>query len=304
VIPTHNPDRKRLSETLNALANQDLPKNQWELVIVDNASHDPNLVSSFDRGGLPNSRIVCEPKPGLTHARLRGIEEATHSLLVFVDDDNVLDAQYLRRAQDFARQHRDVGVFGGRSLPRFESEPEPWVRHFDASLALRDIGDRTLFAPPFDGPPTRTYPSCAPIGAGMVIWRSAAEHYVTRIKSAAIPISDRKGGSLSSGGDNALVLTVLENGWGVAYVPELRLEHLIPEGRTGRDYLARLNRASSRSWIAVLRAHDICPWKRVPQWSVRLRIVKAYFKEKAWKGPVEYVSWQGRCGLIEGLADP
>ena len=40
VIPTHNPRRDYLAQTLEALAAQTLAPEKWELVVVDNKSED------------------------------------------------------------------------------------------------------------------------------------------------------------------------------------------------------------------------------------------------------------------------
>ena len=51
IIPSHNPNKLRLERTLHALKQQTLPIDQWELVLVDNATPDPNYVCGFDNGG-------------------------------------------------------------------------------------------------------------------------------------------------------------------------------------------------------------------------------------------------------------
>jgi glycosyltransferase involved in cell wall biosynthesis len=301
VIPTHNPDTQRFAATLQALRRQSLSSGEWELVVIDNASQQ-NVKTSFDFSGFASVRVVGEPALGLTRARLCGIKNARGPVIVFVDDDNVLAEDYLAEAVEFFDRHARVGAAGGKSLPRFEVDPLPWVRRYDRCLALRDLGDQELvFMPPAQ---LLQYPDCAPIGAGMAVRADALRSYVTRIEQLdrRSLITDRQGKSLSSGGDNDLVLTILEAGWGVAYSPKLILHHLIPEVRTRHAYLARMNRESSRSWVAVLEAHGIVSWKAIPPWSVPVRIAKAYISARAWRGPVELVDWQGRCGIIEGQA--
>ena len=95
IICTRNPREDYLRRTLDALKAQSLPKDQWELLVVDNASDAP-LAGRFDLSWHPNARHVREEKVGLTHARLHGIAASQADLLVFVDDDNVLRPDYLR----------------------------------------------------------------------------------------------------------------------------------------------------------------------------------------------------------------
>src|ERR1700722_2249773 len=95
IICSHNPRENYLRRVLDALRAQTLPAQEWELLLVDNASTEP-LAGRFDLSWHPNARHVREEKTGLTPARLRGIAEANGELLVFVDDDNVLRSDYLQ----------------------------------------------------------------------------------------------------------------------------------------------------------------------------------------------------------------
>jgi hypothetical protein len=136
----------------------------------------------------------------------------------------------------------------------------------------------------------------------MVLRRQAAMAYAGQAGDDPAVV-DRKGGSLSSGGDNDIVLSVLEAGWEVGYFPRLRLTHLIPAARTSREYLGRLNHGSTRSWVQVLARHGIRPWKAVPRWTVPARKLRAWWRYRAWRDPAAYVRWCGACGNFEGRAE-
>jgi len=113
-------------------------------------------------------------------------------------------------------------------------------------------------------------------------------------------LSDRRGNELTSGGDNDIVLSILESGWDVAYFPELSLTHLIPATRLQPEYLARLNHGIAKSWMQVLSKHQCNPWPPIPAWTVRIRKMKAWFTYRAWAGPVQRICWSGACGHFEG----
>src|SRR5580658_7466146 len=104
IICAHNPRRDYLSRALDALKAQSLPREQWELLLIDNASKEP-LANSLDLSWHRGGRHVLEKELGLTPARLRGIREASGEVLVFVDDDNVLAPDYLDHALGIARSH-------------------------------------------------------------------------------------------------------------------------------------------------------------------------------------------------------
>jgi glycosyltransferase involved in cell wall biosynthesis len=309
IIPTHNPNRARLERTLAGLRAQDLATAEWELIVVDNATDDPAYVPSFDITWHTQARVIREERLGLTAARLAGIGASRGPYLVFVDDDNILCPGYLSHVHDVLTQQPQLGIIGGKSLPEFEVEPESWVAEFYGCLALRDFGDEPRISnyqrgTADDQHGRKVYPDFAPIGAGMAMRREAADVYTASINSDGARMAlDRTGRSLVSGGDNDIILTVLDAGWEVGYFPQLSLTHLIPAGRVTRDYLARLNRAMMRSWVKVLDLHCIRTWRKIPRWSVIPRKVKAYLTYRAWSGAAAYVRWQGACGQFEGLSE-
>jgi glycosyltransferase involved in cell wall biosynthesis len=303
LIPTHNPDPERLARTLAALRRQSLPASEWETVLVDNASAAPLEAAALAAGAPANLRVVREGRLGLTAARLRGFAEASAGLLVLVDDDNVLAPDYLATAAARFAADPLLGAAGGPSRPGFAAPPEAWTREFDDLLAVRDLGAEPQWAS-WQDPGPRAYPRCAPIGAGMVLRRGGAEAYARAVaRDPRRGAFDRTGPLLRSGGDNDLVLTVLEAGLAVAYFPELELTHLIPRVRSGRAYLGALNRAIARSWIGVLALHGIRPWTAIGRRSVALRQARAWLRSGAWRSPAAWVRWQGLCGNFEGRAD-
>ena len=298
VIPTHNPDKIRLERTLKALKQQNLPLDFWELVVVDNATPDTTYLSSFDISWHPNARVVYEGQLGLTRARVAGIESTDGDYIAFVDDDNLLAPNYLTEAIKIYQNASHLGSIGGKSIPEYEKPPAIWFDNVNLGMGCRNFGEQAQTYFPAGG--KLEYPKCSPIGAGMVLRRSAILNYVSRVKSNADAVLDRTGKDLTSGGDCDINLTLLSEGWGLGYFPQLKLTHLIPASRLTRSYLARLNKAVMRSWVQVLDLHSIRPWPAIPRWSVSLRKAKAFFFSKSWKGDAEYIRWQGLCGLLEG----
>src|SRR5208282_4410819 len=123
IVCAHNPRADYLAHTLDGLRAQTLPRQHWELIIVDNASREP-IDGIVDLGWHPQSSVHCEPTPGLTVARLRGIAAARAPLIVFVDDDNALAPDYLAQAAALAEAWPRLGVFGcGTYTPAWEEAP-------------------------------------------------------------------------------------------------------------------------------------------------------------------------------------
>ncbi len=307
IICTYNPRIDYISQVIKSLQSQTLPIQDWELLLIDNAS-DKLLSSEIDLSWHPSARHIREEKLGLTNARLRGFREAIGDIFVFADDDNILDSDYLKNVVEILQKYLDLGAIGGKSIPKFEVTPEPWFSEVNISLGCRDFGDKIqidFWNQTSTGitQETRQYPKCAPIGSGLVLRREAAEKYTQYVTGNSLRLAlGRTGKQLTSGEDNDIILTLLEAGWGVGYFPQLKLTHLIPAGRLTKDYLACLNRGISCSWVQVLDMHEIRPWSKIPRWTVFPRKVRAFFNYKPWKDQVSYIRWQGACGMFEGRA--
>lgn len=302
-ICAHNSAPDVLQLTLDALRRQDLPLQSWELIVVDNNSSPPlddNLVRWH-----PQGRRIVEPELGLTPARLRAMRESRASLLVLVDDDNRLASDYLSRALALANDEPEVGAWGGRVIPEFASPPEPWMKEFLPMLALRDLGAAPIRLQPPQDDQQVEFTTAAPLGAGMVIRREAFQVYANAVCTASSHRRglDRRGQTLSSGGDNDLVLSTLRAGWAVAYNPELVLSHFIPSQRLHARYLGRLRRGIFRSWVIVRALHGLPVPQPIPTWRAWLLKQLAWIEWRAWRGQAAWVHWMGQCGDFEGRAD-
>ncbi len=233
VICSHNPRADYLSRVFAALATQSVDSSRWELLIVDSASDDP-LASRLDLSWHPRARAVREDEPGLTRARLRGIRESTGDLLVFVDDDNVLDADFIENAIKLSNERSDIGSWSGATRPGFDELPPEWTRRHWGNLVIRDVPRDVWSNLPM-------LPETMPCGAGLCVRRVVANWYLSLHDNGKRPFAlDRNGTSLLSGGDNDLAACACDIGLGVGIFGALRLTHLIPANRLSERYLLAL----------------------------------------------------------------
>jgi glycosyltransferase involved in cell wall biosynthesis len=300
LIPTHNPRPEYLRRTLTALRAQALAANHWECLIIDNASTSPLDIQAYGDIAPAGTRVLNEPRLGLTAARRRGLSEAAGEFAVFVDDDNLLAPDYLAAALDTFGRLPKVGAVGGRSIGEFETAPSEWHQEFLSLLAVRDLGPAEKISQGLRPAGSRhnCYPLFAPVGAGMALRREA---WLTWLHSDATrTISDRRGSDLTSSGDNDIILTLMSSGWEVAYCPKLALKHIIPTTRLNAGYLARLNRGIQQSWMQVLSAHDANPWGKLTRSGATVRKAKAWFAYRAWSSAPAKIRWQGACGHFDG----
>ena len=110
---SHNPRMDYLQRTLGTLRSQTPPMTDWELLLVDNRSDDP-LDGRVSLTWQPAGRIVREDKLELAKARMHGIAESCGDLIVFADDDNLLQPDYLVQCQGIADPRPKLGVWGAR----------------------------------------------------------------------------------------------------------------------------------------------------------------------------------------------
>jgi glycosyltransferase involved in cell wall biosynthesis len=234
IICTHNPRRDYLGRALEALRLQTLPVDNWDLLVVDNAS-ETRLADEWDLSWHPHSRHIREDELGLTPARLRGIKESSGDLLVFVDDDNVLAPDFLEQAAAVPENYPHLGVFGAGVLePEFETPPPravvPWV----PMLALRTVNTAVWSNNPNDH-------SCIPYGAGICVTQRVASAFQRLVGAMNVSgVVGRRGGHLFCGEDELFSWAASMSGEGFGVLPELRVTHLIVGERLNRRYIVRL----------------------------------------------------------------
>ena len=251
IICAHNPRKQYLERTLRALQAQTLDQSRWELLLIDNASDLP-LSDHWDLSWHPHARHVVEGELGLSAARRRGMREARCELVVFVDDDNVLDADYLSEAVKIGHDWPLLGVWGsGIIAPEFEREPAEDLKQYLFYLALRETT-----VPHW----SNVFPciEATPWGAGLCLRRVVASNYCQIWDQSHIRLSDRVGRSLMSGGDMEIACVACNMGLGMGVFPVLRLTHLIPKERVTADYLVRMAEASTTSNYLLA-----CKWQNI-----------------------------------------
>jgi glycosyltransferase involved in cell wall biosynthesis len=241
LVCSFNPRPDYLTRVLRSLAAQTLPKDQWELLLVDNAS-DPPLAGSWELSWHPRGRVIREEQLGLTAARARGIKEAAGTLLVFVDDDNVLPSNYLAQVLELTRQYPHVSVFGAGVLePEFEITPPSELSPVLQLLALRNEA-----APLWSNNVNDS--RCIAWGAGLCVRCSTAAAYLELIGQLTIwNVLDRRGTDLNCGGDDLFSWVSVWTGCGFGVFPGLRITHLIRAERLTEDYIVRLRYAHAYS---------------------------------------------------------
>jgi glycosyltransferase involved in cell wall biosynthesis len=116
IVPAHDGEAT-LAESLTALLQSDLPRDRWELILVDDASTD----RTAEIGEALADRVlrIDGTARGPAHARNQGAEAAGGDILAFVDADVCVHASALRQLVEVLSESPDVvAVFGA-----YDTEP-------------------------------------------------------------------------------------------------------------------------------------------------------------------------------------
>jgi glycosyltransferase involved in cell wall biosynthesis len=251
VVCTHNPNLKYLRKVLISLQMQSLSQNKWELIIIDNASSQP-LSEMLDLNWHPNSYLIRENKIGLTHARLHGITKARGEIIVFIDDDNLPDKNFLMEALAISKSYPFLGAWGGEIRPKFEIKPPTWLDPYLGLLAIRRVSTikwSNLYS----------YET-APVGAGLCVRKKIAAHYAKKTKQNIEKTAlDRAGSNFNSFGDYDLAFTACDLGYGIGQFPNLKISHIIPRSRMTIDYICKLREGITYSEQKFMRLRAFPP---------------------------------------------
>jgi glycosyltransferase involved in cell wall biosynthesis len=293
ILCTHNPRVDYLYRVLTALKQQTLPYGDWELLFIDNASEQV-LASQIELTWHVHGRHIREEKLGLTSARLRGIEEAIAPILVFVDDDNVLDHNYLETVLAISQNFPRLGAWGGQIRADFEAVPPEWATPYLGYLAIRSF-EQDQWSNLLHQYET------TPCGAGLCVRKIVAETYADYVRYDTRRLNlDRKGTLLMSGGDSDLAFTACDIGSGTGVFTALKLTHLISAHRVTETYLLRLMEGMTYSHILLdsLRGKQFAS---SISWQGRLFSLYRFLKMSPRERRFEQAIQRGKSAAIQVL---
>ena len=244
-ICTYNTGQ-RVHRVIGALAAQaGIDPTCWELIVVDNNSSDGTYeaVQSIAAEFPARLTVLLEKEPGQMYARRTGLKHATGKLFAYIDDDNVVEPEWLKTCLAFFKSHERAGVAGGRVLGECAGpQPEEWdlVKWM---LSVRDDwGEKDLCLSEIGGD------RIVPGGAGLAFRRQVLEEVFNAFPSY---MTGRVPGVLSCGDDIEIGVRVIGLGWESWYVAGLTLTHLLPADRLTDEYLFQLKAGQAACTPAI-----------------------------------------------------
>jgi GT2 family glycosyltransferase len=281
VIPTHNRS-DALAQTLSKLARQEFTE-PWEVIVVNHRCTD-DTDEVVGRQKFPTTlRLVHrEDTPGVAAARNAGAAAAVGHYLLFLDDDILVEPDFLRLHYESLAAHPGCWIMGQlMNLPEQERTPFGRFR-------------RTLFS--YDPPESPLTESHGMTGQSISMPRADFE---------------RTGGfdetfSIASVEDFDLAMRANKLGIKILYAPAIMGVHNDWAGFTIRDYCHRqqtYTRCEPLLWTKYGEDH---PRPRLvyenypPRWGQdsSLLLARKMMKRAAGTPPVRAILF-GACGVME-----
>ncbi len=246
LICTHN--RAQLLGRVLASLNAATRPSSWQIHILVGANKcnddTVTILQGYQRetathGWLPLEWFE-EPIPGKSHTLNHAINLLCDEAIALVDDDHRVDRDYLANICKALETYPEATIFCGRIIPDWDGSEPTWV-HDDGPYRIYPLPvpryDQGLSPADQSGtrPPTR--------------WRQLILAY-RRIRAGIGDFSTDlgpHGHDLGGGEDSEFVLTALQNGEQLQYVPGVLQHHYVDTERLKFNYLMRKIYQRSRS---------------------------------------------------------
>lgn len=216
-----------LEQTLEGLRGLQIPAGiDWELLVVDNNSTDDtaDVLRRFE-DRLPLTAIA-ESRQGHSHARNAAVARARGELLLWTDDDVIVDPGWIAAHVAAAAAWPEAVFFGGTVDPWFEVAPPGWLARHLGQLSVYVITQRDSEVRPLRADE-------GIVGANMAFRTGILRSFPFN------PQLGRVKDGLVGGDDTELVSRVRASGGRGIWVGPARVRHYIPADRLTRRYIRR-----------------------------------------------------------------
>lgn len=237
VIVTYN-GKNKLEATLTHLASQQCNDINWEVLLIDNNSNDKTsefVAELWQKLKSPVPlRIIEENKQGTMYARYSGIINANYRYLLYVDDDNWLQPDYIKYAYNKITNNHEIAAIGGQGELVFEDgfEAPDWIVKYSGYFGSGPQGKE-------DGDTTEVK-GCL-YTAGAILDRV----WLDRLYSSGFNsvLQGRNGKSLIGGEDTELTYALKLLGGKLFFYSDMKFKHFMPHQRIKWEYLIKLSRS-------------------------------------------------------------
>lgn len=259
IICAYNAEN-RLSRVIESVIKQQKYNDLVDkFLLIDNNSTDntAEIMKSYE-SKMHNIQYVFEQVQGLSYARLAGVNNTNSEWIVFIDDDNILEENWIIKAYKYITDNDNIGAFNGSVVPLIEfnisKEEQTRLEVVYPSLACTNLQVEDI---KFD---LAVHPYETPFGAGLVIKAEPLKKLALRgwLKSKG-----RTGKLLISGEDTEMCLFIAKENYSFGYEPSMIIKHIIPKGRLEEKYLINLYKGFSENYYKSITDNNFCVIRRM-----------------------------------------
>jgi glycosyltransferase involved in cell wall biosynthesis len=111
IVPAYN-EEKLITSCLKSLENQDFGSQNYEVIVVNNASKDRTnqIVKDF------NLKLFNEPKKGASLAVKKGFLKASGQIVATTDADTIVNTSWLSNIYEAFKSNPDAVIVGGKLI--------------------------------------------------------------------------------------------------------------------------------------------------------------------------------------------
>jgi len=237
IICTYN-RAQYIGPLLESLVANDLPKSEYEIIVVDNNCTDNTceVCHAFAQAHADVAlKYLVEKEQGISAARNKGMSDATGDVFVYVDDDALVDTHYLSDYALWFEQHPETMAAGGPIEPLYEGFEEPeWMTPMIRTVLTACMN----FGESIREYPYRHYP-----GGGNAAIRREVFEMIGNFNTSL----GRKGDNLMGSEEKDIYEKMHTAQMQIMYLPEPVLHHIIPEYKMSKEYFNRLTVQMGRS---------------------------------------------------------
>ena len=280
-----------LDQTLAKMRDLSVPLGvTWELLVVNNNCTDKtDEVIAAHSPHLPLRRLF-EPNPGQSNARNCAVAAAQGGLILWTDDDVLVDTAWVAAYCCAAGKYPDASFFGGQILPWFEGNPPRWLQTSYATIgsafALRDLGVE----------PFQLSPQIVPFGANFAVRTEAQRRYPYDPELGLRP------GSRMGGEETTVIRKMLADGLTGWWVPGAKVRHFLPKNRQTKRYIASVHRAYGEYQAITGGKVGGIHWFGRPRylWRKLLSAGIRYYLRRPWVAPQTWLNDLAQYATLRG----
>ena len=211
---------------------------EFEILLIDNNCTDKTVTIAEYLFRSYNSsiplKIIKEPRIGLNYARSTGIRNSVGSIIVFCDDDNMFNQNYILNIFKLFNANHLLGCVGPGCIIPVDTKLNPLSSELRQFFQYKYLNNELLL-----GGPKHNWENL-PAGTGMAIKADVAQTFSSYIENGIYKSKDRSGLIMSSGGDTQMVYLAIKLEYNIGLSSNLSLSHITVRHKLEKRYIKKM----------------------------------------------------------------